>query len=86
MNVYKKIRRNPLSLSVDRMQNRGMKILTMKKEDEKPIGRDKVKELISILLESSFYLTIPLKERYTLIRMIIEKHQFLSHRDDKSLE
>jgi hypothetical protein len=53
----------------------------MSNEHEKVHDRNKMKELISILLESSFYLTIPLEERYALIRMIIEKHQFLSKKD-----
>ena len=51
----------------------------MRTEDERFQYRNKMKELISILLESSFYLTIPLKERYSSIRMIIDKHRFLSH-------
>jgi hypothetical protein len=53
-------------------------------ERERMDYRNKMKELISILLESSYYLTIPLKERYALIRIIIEKHQFLSWKDSDS--
>jgi hypothetical protein len=53
-------------------------------ERERLRYRNKMKELISILLESSYYLTIPLKERYALIRIIIEKHQFLSWKDSDS--
>jgi hypothetical protein len=48
-------------------------------EDERVGYRNKVREVISILLESSFYLTVPLKERQALIRMIIDDHQFLSN-------
>jgi len=55
----------------------------MRNEHERVQYRHKMKELISILLESSFYLTIPLEERFSLIKMIIEKHEFLSHRDTK---
>ena len=58
-----------------------MNSLRMINEHERLHDRNKMKELISILLESSYYLTIPLKERYALIRMIIEKHQFLSKKD-----
>jgi hypothetical protein len=43
-----------------------------------PAGRNKTKELIAILLESRFYLEIPLKERLSLIKMIIKEYQFLS--------
>jgi hypothetical protein len=54
-------------------------------EHARLLSRSKMKELISILLESSFYLTIPLRERYSLITMILEKHNFLCGRDaDKS--
>jgi hypothetical protein len=58
-----------------------MNSLKIGNERERMHHRDKMKEVISILLESSYYLTIPLKERYSLIRMIIEKHQFLSKKD-----
>ena len=40
--------------------------------------RNKMKELIIILLESRFYLEVPLKERHSLIKKIIEEYQFLS--------
>lgn len=40
--------------------------------------RNKMKELITILLESRFYLEVPLKERHLLIKKIIEEYQFLS--------
>lgn len=38
---------------------------------------NKIKELLAILMESPFYLTIPLKERYLLIKKIIEEYHFL---------
>jgi hypothetical protein len=41
-------------------------------------GRNKVKELVAILLESRFYLEIPLRERLLLIKKIINDYQFLS--------
>jgi hypothetical protein len=47
-------------------------------DDERLGYKNRVREVISILLESSFYLTVPLKERQALIRMIIDEHQFLS--------
>ena len=60
-----------------------MSLSNIRTEHERVQYRYKMKELITILLESSFYLTIPLKERYSLIKMIIGKHQFLSNKDTK---
>jgi hypothetical protein len=79
--MYKKIRQTPLFLYVQKTENRSMNSLKMKNERERVRYRNKMKEVISILLESSYYLTIPLEERYSLIRMIIEKHQFLAKKD-----
>lgn len=55
-----------------------MSISEHMEKEERLQYRNKMREVISILLESSFYLTIPLQERYALIRMIIDEHQFLS--------
>jgi hypothetical protein len=60
-----------------------MKSLINRSDREKLQYRNKMKELIPILLESSFYLTIPLRERYSLIKLIIDKHQFLSNKHMK---
>ena len=38
---------------------------------------NKIKELLTILMESPFYLTVPLKERHLLIKKIIEEYHFL---------
>ena len=40
--------------------------------------RNKVKEVIIILMESPLYLNVPLKERHLLIKKIIEEYRFLS--------
>jgi hypothetical protein len=40
--------------------------------------RNKVKEVITILMESPLYLSVPLKERRLLIKKIIEEYHFLS--------
>jgi len=40
--------------------------------------RNKMKELITILLQSRFYLEVPLKERHLLIKKILEEYHFLS--------
>jgi hypothetical protein len=39
--------------------------------------RNKIKELLTILMESPFYLTAPLKERHLLIKKIIDEYHFL---------
>ena len=40
--------------------------------------RNKVKEVITILMESPFYLNVPLGERHLLIKKIIQEYHFLS--------
>ena len=40
--------------------------------------RNKVKEVITILMESPLYLSVPLEERRLLIKKIIEEYRFLS--------
>jgi hypothetical protein len=45
-------------------------------ENDKFINRSEVKALIAILIEGPFYLTIPLGERFSLIKRIIEDYQF----------
>jgi hypothetical protein len=45
-------------------------------ENDKYINRSEVKALIAILLEGPFYLTLPLRERFSLIKRIIEEYQF----------
>jgi hypothetical protein len=81
--MYKKIRQNPLSRDVHKTHNRHMRVSDIRIDDERVQYMKNMKELISILLESSLYLTIPLKERHALIRMILDEHQFLSHREAK---
>ena len=40
--------------------------------------RNKIRELITIMMESPFYLEVPLGERHLLIKKIIEEYHFLS--------
>ena len=40
--------------------------------------RNKIKELITILMESPFYVEVPLEERHLLIKKIIEEYRFLT--------
>lgn len=44
---------------------------------EELIHIKKKRELIAILMESPFYLEVPLGERYLLIKKIIEEYHFL---------
>jgi len=53
-----------------------MNLSNMRNEHERVLYRNKMKELIAILMESSLYLTMPLRERYSLINMIIERYKF----------
>jgi hypothetical protein len=39
--------------------------------------RDKIKKLILILMESPFYMTLPLRERYLLLKKLLERYPFL---------
>jgi hypothetical protein len=39
--------------------------------------RNKVKEVITILMESPLYLNVPLKERRLLIKKIVEEYRFI---------
>jgi hypothetical protein len=48
----------------------------MKMEDL--INVKKIRELIAILMESPFYLEVPLGERRLLIKKIIEEYHFLT--------
>lgn len=41
--------------------------------------RNRMKELITILMESPFYLKVSLEERRLLIKKILEEYHFLSH-------
>lgn len=43
----------------------------------------KTKRLVSILMESPFYLTLTLKERSSLVRRIAESYPFIVTEDDK---
>jgi len=40
--------------------------------------RNKIKELITILMESPFYLEVTLGERHILIKRIMEEYHFLT--------
>jgi hypothetical protein len=40
--------------------------------------RNKIKELIAILMESPFYLEVSLGERHLLIKKIMEEYHFLT--------
>lgn len=50
------------------------------------MGKHKVKELISILMDSSLYLTLPLKERRTLLVKMAEDYPFLLDGEDEQKE
>jgi hypothetical protein len=45
-------------------------------ENDKFINRSEVKALIAILIDGPFYLTIPIRERFLLIKRIIDEYQF----------
>jgi hypothetical protein len=45
---------------------------------EELINIKKVRELVAILMESPFYLEVPLGERRLLIKKIIEEYHFLT--------
>jgi hypothetical protein len=45
---------------------------------EELIRTEKIRELISILMESPFYLEVPLGERRLLINKILEEYHFLT--------
>ena len=55
--------------------NKLLKRMNMQ-ENNKYINRSEVKALIAILIDGPFYLTIPLRERFSLIKRIIEEYQF----------
>jgi hypothetical protein len=40
--------------------------------------KNRIKAVITILMDSRFYLTVPLRERHLLIKKIIEEYHFLS--------
>ena len=46
---------------------------------EKLTYKNKIREVITILMDSRFYLEVPLRERHLLIRKIIEEYHFLSN-------
>jgi len=43
---------------------------------EELIYRNQIKEVVTILMESPFYLEIPLGERHLLIKKIMEEYYF----------
>ena len=45
---------------------------------ERLIQTKKIRELVAILMESPFYLEVPLGERHLLIKKIIEEYHFLT--------
>jgi len=40
--------------------------------------KNKIKEVITILMDSPFYVEVPLEERHLLIKKIIEEYRFLT--------
>ena len=44
---------------------------------EKLTYKNKIKEVITILMDSRFYLAVPLRERHLLIKKIIDEYHFL---------
>lgn len=49
-----------------------------------PIRRHKIKMVVSILLESPFYLTIPTRERYLLLEKLLEDYPNLFEKKDEA--
>ena len=47
-----------------------------------PIRKYKIKMLVSILLESPFYFTIPARERYLLLKRLLEDYPNLFEKKD----
>jgi hypothetical protein len=48
-----------------------------------PIRRHKLKKVISILLESPYYLTLPTRERYLLVERLLEDYPDLFEKKDE---
>ncbi len=46
----------------------------------------KIRELISILLGSPFYLTVPIKDRYKLIKRLSEEYQLFSEQPEEGVD
>jgi len=48
------------------------------------MSRDKTKNLVSILMESPLYLTLPVEERLSLVTKLTERYpSFFEDRDDE---
>ncbi len=48
--------------------------------------RENVRELIAILMNSPFYLTLSVRERYGLVLRLIEEYPILAGRGDTNLK
>lgn len=72
-----------LSFLILQNQNNTQRFRNMHNKHEREQYRNKMKEVVTILLESSFYLTMPLEERHSLIKIIIERYQFQSNKSSQ---
>lgn len=50
------------------------------------MSRDEAKELVTILMESSLYLTLPVGERHSLIRQLAAGHPALFSQREEECE
>jgi hypothetical protein len=56
------------------------------RENIQNYGNNKIRELVSILLGSPFYLTVPIKDRYKLIKRLSEEYQMFSEQPEEGAD